>query len=664
MINIKTLFRTVFFLILVLTVTPKSEAQFRVVGYFANWNDVVPMAKSFDYSKVTHLNYCFVNVTNNQGSLDGMDNRLDTVVKYAHNSGVKVLISMGGGAMSTEQENNYYYLISNESRRAQFIDSITNYLDRYDLDGFDMDIEGPRINSNYGAFIAQLSDSLKAQGKLLTAALGDWGGENVPHEVVPLFDFINIMSYDATGSWDQNNVGQHSSYELAFEGVEKWAARGADKRNLTIGLPFYGYAFNDLKSLGFAYYSDILNRYPEAYNQDTVGSIILYNGIPTIQQKTYLALDSAGGVMIWELAYDTKDEHSLLKAIDDAKKSYREDDLAPVAQIVKPEADTTVTTNTFSVKTLVADPDGTYRKTRFYLGDVFIGERYDSTTSFDFTNLASGTYPVVIEAFDHQFRTGNDTLIITVDSQEERIPFSGSIISLPGRIEAENFDVGNMDVTYHDASLANEGKCYRSGSVDIEPCFDKGNGYSIGWTSSGEWLEYTVNISEEGYYDFDFRAATANSGRTVSIQLDGETIISNKTITNSGGWQVWKTSTVKGILLPQGEHVIRTMMNSGGFNLNYILVRPGTQSSIDGQEVNNMHIFPNPAKTELFVKAGENKSAKVEIYNSAGQLMQTLEYNADSDTYANIDVSGLSPDVYIINVKAGNTSFSERFVKE
>jgi chitinase len=639
------------------------KAQFRVVGYFANWNNVIPMAKSFDYSKVTHINYCFVNVSDNLGSLDRMDNGLDTLVKYAHIAGVKVLISMGGGSMSTEQENNYYYQIAAVDRRARFIDSITNYLDRYKLDGFDMDIEGDRINSNYGAFITQLSDSLKAKGKLLTAALGDWGGANVPDEVIPLFDFINIMSYDATGQWTSNDVGQHSSFELAKEGIEKWAARGAARKNLVVGLPFYCHAFNELASMDYKVYSEILNRYPNAYKQDTIGAIIFHNGIPTIQQKTCLALDTAGGVMIWELGYDVNDNRSLLKAIDNTRKTYKVDDLPPLAQIVKPMADSTITGNTIDIKTFISDPDGKYRKTKIYLNNVFLAESDDSLHTFTLTKLETGTYSIVIEAFDHQFRTGYDTLHVTAEPEMEHQPYNGSAIQLPGKIEAENFDLGGQSTSYYDATEANEGKEYRVGGVDIESCYDKGRGFDVGWTATGEMLVYTVNVLADGDFDFDFRASSTNSNKTISAQLDGADIIINQKITNSGAWQVWKTSTAKGIHLTAGEHELKILLNSGGFNLNYILVRPHVESPVDDESLNQVQIFPNPANSNLYIKANGVTSGKIKIYNSEGKLVQTSEYNSDGEIFTEFYISELSSGNYIISLDSDNTNYSGRFVK-
>jgi hypothetical protein len=44
-------------------------------------------------------------------------------------------------------------------------------------------------------------------------------------------------------------------------------------------------------------------------------SPVYYNGIPTIQAKTRLALERAGGVMVWELSQGAAGEASLLGAI-------------------------------------------------------------------------------------------------------------------------------------------------------------------------------------------------------------------------------------------------------------------------------------------------------------------------------------------------------------
>jgi GH18 family chitinase len=53
------------------------------------------------------------------------------------------------------------------------------------------------------------------------------------------------------------------------------------------------------------------------------GYIMYYNGIPTIKNKTQLAMKNAAGIMIWELMYDVADRKSLLNAIYEAASATR-----------------------------------------------------------------------------------------------------------------------------------------------------------------------------------------------------------------------------------------------------------------------------------------------------------------------------------------------------
>src|SRR4051812_33251219 len=68
--------------------------------------------------------------------------------------------------------------------------------------------------------------------------------------------------------------------------------------------------------------------------------------------------------------------------------------------------------------------------------------------------------------------------------------YTGSPISLPGIVEAENFDRGGEGVAYHDTTAGNALGEYRSTRVDIGTTGDVGGGYSVGWTDKGEWLGY------------------------------------------------------------------------------------------------------------------------------------------------------------------------------
>ena len=309
-------FKSLQLLLLLMFATMSLRSQtspFRIVGYVPNWIEVEAFAQSFNFKQLTHINYAFQN-PDVAGNLVSTNSGLSTLVAKSHVNNVKVLVSIGGGsAADGPVKDNFQNLISTSEKRAGFIHKIVVYLDKYKLDGLDVDEEGPAINSDYEAFIIQLADSLKPKGKLLTTAVG-WGSEKIRNSTLPYFDYITIMAYDYTGNWDQSRPGQHSPYWYAEKLIKDWIARGVKKENLCLGLPFYGYGF--YKSAGSYSYNKILTNFPDAWTKDQVGDTIYYNGKNTIWKKTKLALSETSGVMIWELSQDAKGDNSLLKIIN------------------------------------------------------------------------------------------------------------------------------------------------------------------------------------------------------------------------------------------------------------------------------------------------------------------------------------------------------------
>jgi GH18 family chitinase len=291
----------------------------RVVAYVPNWVELTTFAGTIEYAKLTHINIAFENPVNDEGDLSF--NKKDPIlIEKARAAGVKVLVSIGGGSASGDAKlkARYFKLIAAE-RRAGFVAKLVDYVVKNNFDGLDVDIEGPSINKDYGGFVTELGKAMHAKEKLLTAALSKgYGGKNVPDSALGAFDFVNIMAYDATGHWDPNRPGQHSSMEHAKESVAYWVGRGLAKDRAVLGVPFYGYGFGEAYRKRDYPYAAIVEKYPGAEKVDQVGSTIFYNGIPTIKAKAkYVVDEGLGGVMIWSLDTDVKGERSLLGAIDE-----------------------------------------------------------------------------------------------------------------------------------------------------------------------------------------------------------------------------------------------------------------------------------------------------------------------------------------------------------
>jgi GH18 family chitinase len=302
-------------IILVLGIFNLSMAQKKVIAYVPNWVDLNAFSSTIQYSKLTHINIAFENPDAN-GYLS-FNSGSNTIINAAHAQNVKVFVSLGGGSVSEGGpiRDNYFNLITSGNRTA-FIQKIYDYVVAHNFDGVDVDLEGPAINGDYGAFVIALANKLHANGKLISAALSEgYGGANVPSSTFAAYDWINIMAYDATGPWAPGSPGQHSPYSMAVNQFNYWTGRGLPASKAIIGLPFYGYGFGASANQGISY-ANIVAQYPGAENLDQVGNTIYYNGIPTIKAKTTFAIQNAGGVMIWELSQDATGSKSLLTAVN------------------------------------------------------------------------------------------------------------------------------------------------------------------------------------------------------------------------------------------------------------------------------------------------------------------------------------------------------------
>ncbi len=307
-----------------LLLTPRIlPAQERVVAYVPNWIDLPAFAETIDYAKVTHLNIAFENPVNDSGDIS-FSRKNEALLAKAKAHGVPVLISIGGGSASGDKTLLARYAdLTTDAKRAGFVAKLADYVVGHGFDGLDVDLEGPSINQDYGAFIAGLAGALKPKGKLLTAALSKgYGGSKVPDSVFAHFDFVNIMAYDGAGYWDPKSPGQHSSLEFAKSNVSYWLGRGLPKAKAVLGVPFYGYGFGEAFRKRDYSYAAIVAAYPGAENADQAGSTIWYNGLPTIRAKAAYAREQGlGGVMIWSLDYDVKGERSLLTAIHETLRA-------------------------------------------------------------------------------------------------------------------------------------------------------------------------------------------------------------------------------------------------------------------------------------------------------------------------------------------------------
>jgi len=156
-------------------------------------------------------------------------------------------------------------------------------------------------------------------------------------------------------------------------------------------------------------------------------------------------------------------------------------------------------------------------------------------------------------------------------------PYGGSTAAVPGRTEAEDFDVGGEGIAYHDTSEGNRYDTgYRNESVDIRETSDEGGGYNVGVFQDGEWLEYTVEPTP-GTYDLRVRVASEYSGRQLAVTLDGEAL-ATVDVPNTGDWYNWQTVRIRNLSVTDSAQALRFEAVGSGIDFNWFEFVESTES--------------------------------------------------------------------------------------
>jgi beta-glucosidase len=151
-------------------------------------------------------------------------------------------------------------------------------------------------------------------------------------------------------------------------------------------------------------------------------------------------------------------------------------------------------------------------------------------------------------------------------------PFGGTVPTLPGVIQAENYDTGGEGVAYYNTTVGNPGGVYRSDDVGIEPTSDTSGGYDVSWLNNGEWLEYTVNPPDTtAVYSINVRVASPSGGGRLRVRLNGA-VLGTFNIPNTGGSQNWQTVTLSAVSVAGGigSQALRLEVITNGFNINWV----------------------------------------------------------------------------------------------
>jgi len=280
-------------------------------------------------------------------------------------------------------------------------------------------------------------------------------------------------------------------------------------------------------------------------------------------------------------------------------------------------------------------------------------------------NGANNVYEVNVQASSG----GKSTILsMKITITQPRAPYNGTALSIPGKIEAEEYDFGGEGKAYHESdTLGNQGKATLrpNDQVDIETTGDTTGAYNIGYTMTGEWLMYTVDVKSTEAYNLNVRVATNGDSKTMHVEIDGTNVSGAIAVPNTGDWQTWQTVTIPNISLTAGQHDLKVVFDSDYINLNWLEFSSTT-----------------PVDVELPVGiVGAETSSHPQIINSESssgiQILWQGDFNykiirfdgilAEAGKGNNHIIVGhsLTPGLYILRVQnAVGAMFTQKLVKQ
>jgi hypothetical protein len=226
--------------------------------------------------------------------------------------------------------------------------------------------------------------------------------------------------------------------------------------------------------------------------------------------------------------------------------------------------------------------------------------------------------------------------------------------TIPGKIQAEDFNDNEAGIGFFDSDNVNQGGRYRTTGVDIETCTDAGGGYNIGYVQDGEWLNYLIENVTPGVYDMAFRTASNTSG-TKRIDVYFDDVKAGYVLPkNTGGWQNWETLYIEDVEIKSTAPVEMKLKFTGiEMNLNWIEFQEINTSISNETGAGDIHAFFNNQTKNITVAVSRdmNKSV-IQVTNIMGQTFCKSAFTGFGKTL--INASGWASGIYFLTVSNQN----------
>ena len=252
-------------------------------------------------------------------------------------------------------------------------------------------------------------------------------------------------------------------------------------------------------------------------------------------------------------------------------------------------------------------------------------------------NYLGGTKPDTNIAFSGLMAMANNALL---ENCAHRIDYSDALtrtdfftntkpyaaLTIPGVIPAPYYDMGAHGIAYSGVDYQtlqlnpftqwNKGGFLRNDGVSIEQ--PETNVYSVGYISSGEFLEYTFIVKQSGIYEVIGNFGALAGGGTCHVEFDNIAYIDiEASIPGTGGWYNWKPFSLGKYTLRSGVHRMKFVADNAGFNVKDFTF--SLLTDVDKVQANEgLKIIPNLVSDQVSI---ETMDKEIVIVDELGRVM-------------------------------------------
>ena len=247
---------------------------------------------------------------------------------------------------------------------------------------------------------------------------------------------------------------------------------------------------------------------------------------------------------------------------------------------------------------------------------------------------------------------------------DELAPYTNN--SIPGIILATHYDLGSQGIAYNDTEYGNYsgsngttswnlGWVFRNDGVDISTYHSgesSSNGYSVGYVRDREWMEYTVNVEQDGYYDISTKYSALTAGGKIQFEWNNSIISPIRGLGNTGSYSNFSTVTSKTSFLKQGQNIFKVrIIGNVEFNVESFEFKFSENQSPDFK-----HIGAIIENNDDEIKLSLNKNIASQINNFQSF---TVKVNGTNVNISNVEIDVENQNNILIKVDEALSFYDE-----